>query len=47
VTRAFGGLDLWAVAIFAAGAVALFAFRAGVIPLVLAGALAGLVRVAL
>ena len=45
--RPFDGLDLWAVAIFAAGAVALFAFRAGVIPLVLAGALAGLVRVAL
>jgi chromate transporter len=40
-TRAFDGLDSWAVGIFAASAVALFAFRAGVIPLVLAGALAG------
>ena len=42
--RPLDGLDLWAVAIFAAGAAALFALRAGVIPLVLAGALAGLVR---
>jgi chromate transporter len=45
--RPLDGLDAWAVAIFAAGTIALFAFRAGVIPLVLAGALAGLVRVAL
>jgi chromate transporter len=45
--RPLEGLDAWAVAIFAAGALALFAWRVGVIPLVLAGALAGLVRVAL
>ena len=45
--RPFDGLDAWAVAIFAAGAVALFAFRVNVIPLVLAGALAGLARVLL
>ena len=46
-TRPLDGLDLWALMIFAAGAVALFALRAGVIPLVLAGALAGLFRVVL
>ncbi|MFI4925765.1 MAG: chromate efflux transporter, partial [Vicinamibacteria bacterium] len=46
-TRPFDGLDLWALMIFAAGAVALFTFRMGVIPLVLAGAIAGLVRVVL
>jgi len=45
--RPLEGLHAWAVAIFAAGALALFAWRVGVIPLVLAGALAGLVRVAL
>jgi chromate transporter len=45
--RPLDGLDAWALAIFAAGAVALFAFRAGVIALVLAGAVAGLVRAAL
>ena len=43
--RPLDGLDAFAVAIFAAGTAALFATRAGVIPLVLAGALAGLVRV--
>jgi chromate transporter len=43
--RPLDGIDPWAVAIFAAGTVALFAQRLGVIPLVLAGALAGFVRV--
>ena len=45
--RPLDGIDLFGVAIFAAGTVALFASRAGVIPLVFAGALAGLARAVL
>jgi chromate transporter len=43
--HALDGIDAASVAIFVTGAIALFATRVGVIPLVLAGALAGLVRV--
>ena len=45
--RPWAGLEAWAVAVFVAALVLLFRFGVGVIPLVLAGAVAGLARVLL